>query len=156
MNILWVWQISRRVNHNSLSLSFSWYQFVSSWSSKIQNLEQQQQQQIVECMWDNSTAEMPGLHITVLNAALASCRKAGPILFPGAGLEHQFGGLNVPLSSVSNWYLWICHPIGSLTNYFNNQISFSFVFLILTSFFSPCEDHLFYGAANTDISSLVP
>lgn len=80
---------------------------------------------------------------------------AGPSLFLRAGLEHQFEDLNVPLSSVNNWHLWIWYPTGSSTNYTNNQISFSFVFLILTTESFVHEGHLFYGIANTDISSLI-
>lgn len=82
-------------------------------------------------------------------------QEACPSLFLRAGLEHQFGDLNAPLSSVNNWHLWICHPIGSPTNYIHNQTSFSFVFLILTTESFVHEGHLFYGSANTDTSSLI-
>lgn len=81
--------------------------------------------------------------------------EAGPSLFLRAGLEHQFQDLNVPLSSVNNWQLWICHPTGSSANYINDQVSFSFVFLILTTESFVREGHLFNGTANTDTSSLL-
>lgn len=79
--------------------------------------------------------------------------EVGPSLFLKTGLEHWFGDLKVPLSSVNNWYVWICHPTGSSTNYLNNQNSFSFVFLILITERFVHEGHLFYGTANTDASS---
>lgn len=81
--------------------------------------------------------------------------KAGPLLFLRAGLEHQFGDVNAPLSSVNNWHIWICHPTGSSANYSNDQISFSFVFLILTTESFVHEGHLFNDTANADTSSLI-
>lgn len=81
--------------------------------------------------------------------------EADPSLFLRAGLEHQFGDLNAPLSSVNNWHIWIYHLIGTSANYSNDQISFSFVFLILTTESSVHEGHLFNGTANTDTSSLI-
>lgn len=110
---------------------------------------------IVESMW-NSRVIMLGLHVIMQNVALAPCKKEeGPSLFRKAGREHCFGDLTAPLSSVNNWHLRTCHPTGSSTNYFNNQISFSFVFSIFTTESFVHEGHLFYGTGNTDTSSLI-